>query len=166
MAGGYLWGSANLIFSETNKLYEKVSLKNMSYRSTVKALRTNVKLPDEYLYSRSMGFILPESYVLNNKVTKVLGNSWRFSSALIRNIDAYVKIAEGIGEMVVLSEGELNEVIYHLITEKFNASSLKDLSIDDKCRLAIILKRKYRVDTKRIARKLQITPDVLTRLFE
>lgn len=166
MAGGYLWGSANLIFSETNKLYEKISLKNMSYRSTVKALRTNVKLPDDYLYNRSMGFILPESYVLNNKVKKVLGNSWRFSSALIRNIDAYVKIAEGIGEMVILSEGELNEVIYHLITEMFNASSLKDLSVDDRCRLAVILKKKYRIDTKRIARKVQIAPDVLNRLFK
>ncbi len=164
-AGGYLWGSANLIFSETNKLYEKVSLKNMSYRSAMRTLCTNVRLPDEYLYNRSMGFILPESYVLNNKVKTVLQNSWRYSTALIRNIDAYIKIAEGIGEMVVLTEGELNEVISHVIGEKFKASSLKDLSVDDRCRLAVILKKKYRIDTKRIARKVQIAPDVLNRLF-
>lgn len=164
-AGGYLWGSANLIFSETNKLYDKVSLKNMSYRAAMRKLCTNVKLPDEYLYNPSMGFILPESYVLNNKVKTVLQNSWRYSTALIRNIDAYVKIAEGIGEMVVLTEGELNEVISHVIDEKFKASSLKDLSVDDRCRLAVILKKKYRIDTKRIARKVQISPDVLNRLF-
>lgn len=99
------------------------------------------------------------------KKKKVLQNSWRYSTALIRNIDAYVKIAEGIGEMVVLTEGELNEVITHVIDEKFKASSLKDLSVDDRCRLAVILKKKYRIDTKRIARKVQIAPDVLNRLF-
>lgn len=120
-AGGYLWGSANLIFSETNKLYDKVKT--------------------------------------------VLQNSWRYGTALIRNIDAYVKIAEGIGEMVVLTEGELNEVISHVIDEKFKTSSLKDLSVDDRCRLAVILKKKYRIDTKRIARKVQIATDVLNRLF-
>ena len=40
----------------------------------------------------------------------MLVNSWRFSSGLVRNFDAYLKIAEGVGEMIIFSENELNEL--------------------------------------------------------
>ena len=165
-AEGYIWGSANVIFSDVSKLFDKIRVKDMSYRSTMRAFHTKVRLPGEYVYNRSMGFILPESYVMNRKAEKVLRNSWTFSSGLVRNIDAYVKIAEGVGEMILLSEQELNEIISRNLKEMFNASSVSDLSIDNRCRLAVILKRKYRVDTKRIARKLQIGMSVLDEMFK
>ena len=164
-AEGYIWGSANVIFSDVSKLFDKIRVKDMSYRSTMRAFHTKVRLPGEYVYNRSMGFILPESYVMNRKAEKVLRNSWTFSSGLVRNIDAYVKIAEGVGEMILLSEQELNEIISRNLKEMFNASSVSDLSIDNRCRLAVILKRKYRVETKRIARKLQIGTSVLDEMF-
>ena len=166
MAGGYIWGSANMIFSDLNKLFDKIRSSDMSYRSTMKVFHTKVRLPGEYAYNRSMGFILPESYVLNGKAESALQNSWTFSSGLVRNIDAYLKIAEGVGDMVVLSEPELNEIISRNLKEKFNAVSVSDLSIDNRCRLAVILKRKYRVDTKRIARKLQLEVSVLDKMFK
>lgn len=166
MAGGYIWGSANMIFSDLNKLFDKIRISDMSYRSTMKVFHTKVRLPGEYAYNRSMGFILPESYVLNGKAESVLQNSWTFSSGLVRNINAYLKIAEGVGDMVVLSEPELNEIISRNLKEKFNVVSVSDLSIDNRCRLAVILKRKYRVDTKRIARKLQLEVSVLDKMFK
>lgn len=165
-SGGYVWCSTNLIFSETSNLFDRIQVKEMSYRASIKTFRTKVKLPENYLFNRTMNFILPESYVLNDKVEKVLQNSWRFTYSLVKNIDAYVRIAEGVGEMIVLSEDELNDIIYKNVKEKFNASSVSDLSLDDRCRLAVILKKKYRVDTKRIARKIQIEVSVLNKLFE
>lgn len=110
-ANGYLWGSTNLIFSEINKLYEKTELGNMSGREIMRTLKTKVIPPKNYLLNRSMGFILPESYVNVRKAEQTLHDSWRFSSDLIRHIDAYIKIAEGIGEMVTLSDGELDEIL-------------------------------------------------------
>ena len=128
--------------------------------------RTKIRLPEDYLFNQKMGFILPESYVLNEKVEQVLQNSWRFTYDIVKNIDAYIKIAEGVGEMIVLSEGELNDIIRQNLKEKFNASSVSALSLDDRCRLAVILKKKYHVDTKRIARKLQMDVPSLNELFE
>lgn len=165
-SGGYLWCSTGLIFSKMNILFDKIQVKDLSYRASMRAFRTKVRLPESYLFNRQMGFILPESYVLTDKVEKVLQNSWRFTYSLVKNIDAYIKIAEGVGEMVVLSEEELNDIIYQNVKEKFSASSVSDLSIDDRCRLAVILKKKYRVDTKRIARKIQLEVSVLNKLFE
>ena len=164
-ASGYLWGSTNLIFSEISKIYNKTELRNMSDREIMRILKTKVILPKDYLLSKQMGFILPESYVNVRKAEQTLHDSWRFSSDLVRHIDAYIKIAEGVGEMVTLSDGELDEIIYQSLKKNFNAHSLNDLSIDNKCRLAIILKKNYRIDTKRIARKLRIDLAVLKELL-
>lgn len=165
-SGGYLWGTACLIFSKVSLLFENIQLRELSYRTTIRMFRTKVRLPEDYLFNQKMGFILPESYVMNGKVEQVLQNSWRFTYDIVKNIDAYIKIAEGVGEMVVLSEGELNDIIRQNLKEKFNASSVSALSLDDRCRLAVILKKKYHVDTKRIARKLQMDVPSLNELFE
>ena len=138
----------------------------MSCREAMRIFKTKIKLPRDYLFNRPRGFILPESYVLNGKAERMLVNSWRFSSGLVRNFDAYLKIAEGVGEMIVFSENELNEIIYQILREHFKVNSVKELGVDDKCRLALILKRKYRIDTKRIARKIQVEVAVLNKLFE
>ena len=48
----------------------------------------------------------------------------------------------------------------------FKVSSVRELGVDDRCRLAMVLKNKYKVNVKRIARKLQIDVVVLKKLFE
>ena len=68
--------------------------------------------------------------------------------------------------MVTLSDGELDEIIYNNLKKHFNTNSIKDLSVDDRCRLAIILKKDYRIDTKRIARKLRIDLAALKELLD
>lgn len=164
-SGGYLWGSSYLIFSEISKLFEKTELGNMSEREIKKILGTHIIPPKHYLVNRSMGFILPESYVKTEKSEQTLHDSWKFSSSLIRNIDAYIKIAEGIGETVSITDGELDEIIFQNIKKHFNSNSINDLSIDNRCKLAVILKKGYRVDKKRLARKLRIDLKVLEELF-
>lgn len=166
MASGYIWGSANLIFSDVDRLYDKIKVADMSCREAMRIFRTKIRLPGNYLFNRPRGFILPESYVLNGKAERMLVNSWRFSSGLVRNFDAYLKIAEGVGEMIIFSENELNEIVNQVLRDHFKVDSVKDLGVDDKCRLALILKRKYRVDTKRIARKIHVEVAVLNKLFE
>ena len=166
MASGYIWGSANLIFSDVDRLYDKIKVADMSCREAMRIFRTKIRLPGNYLFNRPRGFILPESYVLNGKAERMLVNSWRFSSGLVRNFDAYLKITEGVGEMIIFSENELNEIVNQVLRDHFKVDSVKDLGVDDKCRLALILKRKYRVDTKRIARKIHVEVAVLNKLFE
>ncbi len=165
-AEGYIWGSARLIFNECGRLYDKARVADVSYRESVRLFKTKTRLPKDYLFNRPLGFILPESYVLNDKAERVLLSSWRYSSGLVRNFDAYLRIAEGVGELIVFSDNELNEIVYQILRDQFKVGSVKDLGVDDKCRLALILKRKYRIDTKRIARKIQVEVSVLNKLFE
>jgi len=164
--GGYMWGSTNLIFNEMKELYDRKPLSGLSCRERRRLLRSGAALPDSYLYTEKYGFILPESYVLTSKVEQTFGTSWNYTYGVVRNIDGYLKIAEGIGEALVLSEDELNDIVVRTLRTTFKASSLDELSADDRCRLAMLLRNKYRVNAKRIARKLHIDPGTLKKLFE
>ena len=166
LPAGYLWGSAHLIFSDIHKIVSKIKLEEISDRKKRRILRTKHRLPDDYVFNENMGYILPESYVLTNKAEKALGTSRRFSSDLIRNIDAFIKIDEGIGERTVLSEDDVNELIYQNVKEMFNVNSVNTLNIEEKCRLAVQLKKRYRLDNKRIARKLKLNPEIIETLFD
>jgi REP element-mobilizing transposase RayT len=164
--GGYMWGSTCLIFSELNKIFEKKQLSELSWREKRVLLRSDVSLPDNYVFNEQYGFILPESYVLTEKAEQMFGTAWNYTYGVVRNIDGYLRIAEGIGESVVLSDEELNDVISQSLKKMFKVSSVRELGVDDRCRLAMVLKNKYKVNVKRIARKLQIDVAVLKKLFE
>ena len=163
--GGYPWGSTNLIFNKMNKMFSWVELKDLSKREREKFLKTQAPLPDDYHYNQKMGFILPESYVLTWKAERVLGNSWNYAYDIVRKIDAYVRIAEGVGELVILTDNELDEVIRQNVKKMFSVDSVSELGADDRCRLAVLLRNKYKVTPKRIARKLRIDVATLNKLF-
>lgn len=164
-ASGYIWGSGNLIFSEISRLFEKVSISDLPDKFRRERFRTRVKLPDDYFYNKTLGFILPESYVVKGKVEKVLKSSWNYNFRLIRDIEAYVNIAEGLGDSACLSDEEVNMIIKKIVKDDYKADSVLDLGVDDRCRLAIALKKKYRLDTKRISRKVHLEYNLLTKLF-
>jgi REP element-mobilizing transposase RayT len=165
-ASGYMWGSTNLIFNGMRNIYDKKPLNEFSRDEKRALFRSAVSLPDNYYYNEKYGFILPESYVLTEKAEQMFGNSWNYSYRVVRDIDGYLKIAEGLGEAVILSEDELNDVIAQTLKTIFKVNTLNDLGTDDRCRLAMVLKNKYKVTVKRIARKLHIDVSTLNRLFE
>ena len=47
----------------------------------------------------------------------------------------------------------------------FNVSSINELGSDDRCRMAVVLKTRYKVTIKRIARKLHMDVSTLKKLF-
>ncbi len=163
---GYIWGSTNLIFNEMKDFYERKLLSDLSCREKRQLLRSGVSLPDDYTYNEKYGFILPDSYVLTDKAEQMFERSWNYFYAIVRNIDAYIRIAEGLGEEVILSEEELNDVIALTLRKMFKVNTINELGVDDRCRLAIVLRTKYKVTVKRIARKLHMDLSTLKKLFE
>jgi len=165
-ASGYMWGSTNLIFNEMRNIYERKPLNEYSRDEKRALFRSAVSLPDNYCYNEKYGFILPESYVLTEKAEEMFGNSWNYSYRIVRDIDGYLKIAEGLGDTVILSEDELNDIIAQTLKKMFKVNTVNELGIDDRCRLAMVLKNRYKVSIKRIARKIHMDISVLNELFE
>ena len=163
---GYIWGSTNLIFNNMRDIYARKPLNKLSRDEKRELLKSSVSIPGDYSYNVKYGFILPESYVLTEKAEQMFGSSWNYTYRVVRDIDGYLRIAEGIGDSVVLSEDELNDVIVQLLKKTFKVNTINELGSDDRCRLAMVLRNQYKVSIKRIARKLRMDVSTLKKLFE
>lgn len=163
---GYPWGTGWMLFSEIDRYLEKTSLSELSGEMQRKLLKTRIKLPQEYVFNGKLGIILPESYVEIGKVESILKTSWNYCSKFTRDMDAYVRISQEIGDEVVILDNELDLIIYEYLKSNHNVTKVRDICNDDRCRLAIVLKKKYRIDDKRICRKLGLQINVLAKLFE
>ena len=162
---GYLWGSNYLLFSDISKLIEKKPLAACTQRFQRELLKTKVRLPDSYLINESLGIVLPESYVFYRKAEEILKSSWKYCGDLVKNMDAYVKISSKIGAKIEINDVELDTIIYSICRNQFNVKSFRELSLDNRCRLAVKLHKDYYIEPKRICRKLAINQQVLNDLL-
>ena len=163
---GYIWGTNYLLFNDVGKMITKIRLDTLSVTGQRKLLGTKVLLPGGYLLNKETGMILPESYTRHDKAVKVLDSSHVYLSRILRDTDAYIKIAEGIGETVRIDDNELDYIIWTLVRNKFNAKSISELGTDDRCRLAVALRKKYYIEPKRICRKVGLPMATLEELLK
>ena len=162
---GYIWSSNYLIFSDLNKLIQKKPLKDYTSSKMRKVLKSKTVLPEDYLFNENLGIILPESYVATTDVERVIGTSWNYCDRIVRNMDAYVRIAEKIGDRIVINDNELGTIIYSICKNKYGVKSYLELSLRDRCSLAVRLAKDYNIEPKRICRKLSIERSVLEDLL-
>ena len=162
---GYIWSSNYLIFSDIIKLIQKRPLKDYHVSRMRKVLRSKTVLPDDYLFNENLGIILPESYVATDEVERIIGSSWNYCDRIVRNMDAYVRIAEKISDRIFINDNELGSIIYSICKNKYGVKSYLELSLSDRCSLAVRLARDYHIEPKRICRKLSIERSVLEDLL-
>ncbi len=163
---GYLWGSNYLMFSNISKVIQKNQIKDYSIDYMRKVLRTKIRLPDNYLFNDNLGMILPESYVSYKEAEAILMTSWNYCGDLVRNMDAYIKISEKIGDKIEINDQELDTIIFTICKNKYNVKSYLELSLDDRCRLGVRLFKDYHIDVKRICRKTGIEYSIMNELVK
>ena len=154
-----------MIFSDLSKLIQKKPLKDFPASRMRKVLKSKTVLPEDYLFNENLGIILPESYVATTDVERVIGTSWNYCDRIVRNMDAYVRIAEKIGDRIVINDNELGTIIYSICKNKYGVKSYLELSLRDRCSLAVRLAKDYNIEPKRICRKLFIERSVLEDLL-
>lgn len=162
---GYIWSSNYLIFSDIIKLIQKKPLKEFSASKLRKVLKSKTALPGDYLFNENLGIILPESYVATDEVEKIIGSSWNYCDRIVRNMDAYVRIAEKISDRIFINDNELGTIIYSICKNKYGVKSYLELGLSDRCSLAVRLSKDYHIEPKRICRKLSIERSVLEDLL-
>ena len=162
---GYVWSSNYLIFSDIIKLIQKKPLKEFSASKLRKELKSKTVLPGDYLFNENLGIILPESYVATDEVEKIIGSSWNYCDRIVRNMDAYVRIAEKISDRIFINDNELGAIIYSICKNKYGVKSYLELGLSDRCSLAVRLSKDYHIEPKRICRKLSIERSVLEDLL-
>ena len=162
--GGYLFGSSMVFFSEIPRLFETVRAGDLSVRTLKKMFQTHVSIPSDRLIHPGLGMVLPQSFVDMGVLHKVFPTAKEYETRLVKDYEAFVEIADQVGEEIVFSVEEAKDIVkQELMMEGRN---LSDLSNDDRCTLAVRLNKKYRLDAITLSQAVFIPARVISQALK
>ena len=100
--------------------------------------------------------LFPGSFVQYRMVESLFPNARKFMFWLFKNVEAQVEVALRFGEIPFLSDDEMLSVVYRLCRSDYIVDRPRDLTPEQRIKLAIQLKSKYRVSNAQLTRILQI----------
>ena len=157
--GGYLFGSSLALFSDVPRLFASIRAGDLSKRSLIKMFRTHVPIPSDRLIHPGMGMVLPQSFVDMNVLYKVFPTAKDFQTRLVKDYEAFVEIADKVGEKIVFSIEEAKDIVNQELM--IEGRKLSELSTDERCALAVRLNRKYRLDAHTLSQSVFIPAHVI-----
>ena len=159
LPGGYLWGSALMVFSDLPRLFETVRAGDLSDRALERMLGTHLAIPPDRLIHPGLGMVLPQSFVDLGVFHKVFPSAKEYLIRLVKDYEAYTRIAMQVGEEVVFSLEEALDIVRQELN-KLNLS-LNSMSADARCNFAVHLNKKYQLQAAELSRVLSIPERVL-----
>jgi len=159
----YPWSSAALYFNGGAQQTGE-SLNGMSERKRFRILKSRVPVPDSYLVD-GQGMILPSCYVDSKAVEQVFRHPSRFMMSLARKIENDVEIQLGVADRVSMKDQEILTQLGDLLRNEFRKESLSQLSMEQRIRLCLLLKKNFRAGVKQIARITRLDPEIVAKVI-
>lgn len=158
----YMWSSASIYFRNGLLLkYEK--LNDMSERKRFRILKSRVPLPEHYVVDE-YGMIPPSCYVDVEAVERIFRHPARLMMLLAKKLENDVELKFGIADSVTLTDQEMHTQMYEIIRKEFQRESLSQLSMEERIRLCLMLKRNLRAGVKQIARLTHLDPEIVAKV--
>ena len=110
------------------------------------------------------GMILPSCYVDSKAVEQVFRHPSRFMMSLARKIENDVEIQLGVADRVSMTDQEILTQLGDLLRNEFLKESLSELSMEQRIRLCLLLKRNFRAGIKQIARITRLDPETVAKV--
>ena len=158
--GSYLFGSSLSFHSDVHRLFETVRAGDLSGRALRKMFNTLLPIPPDRLIHPGLGMALPQGFVDSDILYKVFPTAKEYETRLVKDYEAFVEIADQTREEIAFSLEEARDIVDMELMK--SGRSLPDLSSDDKCRMAVQLNRKYRLDAKTLSRVLFIPAHIIS----
>ena len=159
LPGGYLWGSAQMFYSDLPRLFETVRAGDLSDRELERLFGTHLPIPPDRLILPGLGMVMPQSFVDPGVFYKVFPTAKEYLIPLVKDYEAYTRIATLVGEDVDFSLAEALDIV----RQELNKSnlSLDRLSADDRCNLAVQLYKKYQLKAEILSPALLVPEHIL-----
>lgn len=142
----YKWSSASLYFrGEKPEAGER--LDGMSERKRFRILKSRVPVPDHYMVDEC-GMIMPSSYVDVESVERILHHPSRLMMLLSKRVENEVELKFGVADSVNLTDQEILTQMPVLIRNEFGKDTIEQLSMEQRVRLCLLLKRNFRAGVK------------------
>lgn len=158
----YKWSSISIYFRGACQ-EEGTKLNDLSVRKRVNILRSHQIVPDAYMIDAD-GMILPSCYVNFAMVEKIFRHPARLMASLSRKVENDMEVRLGVADSVSITDQELMTQMNELIRLEFGHSSLYQLSVEEKVKLCLSLKRNFGVGVKQIARVTRLNPEIVAKV--
>lgn len=149
--GGYLWGSSMMFYSQVIQLFETVRARDLSARRLWKLFGTRITIPEDRLIHLPTGMALPESFVDSRVFYKVFPTARQYQTALVKDFEGYVMVADQLGETVSFTKEEADWIIEQTLKRDYQGVSPDQLTADERFRLAATLQKKYRLTVEQLS---------------
>lgn len=158
---GYPWGTGNILFN--HRPLPASRLGDFSGRAQIRILRSNVKLPADYLLAPE-GYILPQSYISVKGLETLFRSPKRLQYFLRASSKARLRMegnaAPGFRDQLILAACE------DLCHTLFRADRFSDLSLDQKAEMLRQLGRRFSADINQLCRVTGIPYAEAARLLD
>ena len=159
----YRWSSMMEYFSGGRQCQGKC-VNEMSERMRFRILKSRTSVPDHYIVDE-FGMILPSCYVDVAAVEKIFRHPARLLVSIARKVEADVEIAFGISDTVCMSYNDIKSQLPDLIRREFGKESINQLSMDQRIKLCLYLKRNFRAGIKQISRLTHLDPNLVSKVI-
>ena len=159
-SGGYLFGSSMVFYSDVPRLFETIRAGDMSKRSLIKMFQTHATIPPDRLIHPGLEMVLPQSFVDLDVLYKVFPTAKEFQTRLVKDYEAFIEIADQIGEEIVFSVEEARDIVHQELM--MEGRKLSELSNDERCCLAVRLNRKYRLDAQVLSQSVFVPSRIIS----
>ena len=156
LPGGYLWGSSMVFYSQVPHLFETVRAGDLSARKLWKLLGTRIRIPKDRLVHLPTGMVLPVSFVDTRVFYKVFPTARQYQTALVKDFEGYVMVADQLGEAISFTSEEVGMMIEQTLKTDYQGVSPDQLTADVRFRLAAGLQKKYRLTVEQLAEGLHL----------
>lgn len=169
MPAAYPWGSGALYFDDCviaarHSDYDTVSA--IGVVKMRKLLCSRVRLPDDYKVSPD-GMVCPECYVDISAVEELYSNRpARMMYYLSVNKDMEMELSGDMLHKAKYRDADLLGTVSDICRESFSKNGPADLRLEDRYRLADILRRRYGLGIKQLARLTGTKPALLEEVFK
>ena len=149
----YRWSSGSLYFNDSSKPGPQTSLlsETVSARAKRILLHTRASVPEHFRITED-GMICPECYVAYSFVEKIFKSPLRFLYFLSKNDNMEVELSGDILHKARYTDNEIAGSVREICINYFYKSTPEELCVEDRYRLAAILRKRYGIGIKQIAR--------------
>ena len=109
--------------------------------------------------------IAPESFVDYQLVERLFPNARRFTWWVFKNVEAQCEVSNRLGERPNLNDDELFITAQQLSKSQFGYDSVRELPLQQRKELAIILKNKWGASNGQVARIARLEQQVVDAFF-
>jgi REP element-mobilizing transposase RayT len=160
----YPWCSGFLYFNPLLGSLSSKSVNELSYKEKRSMTRMTNPILDSQFRIRE-GMIAAESFVNYKLVEQLFPSARKFTWWVLKNVEAQTETSVRMGEKPNLNDDELFITAQQLSRSEYGRDSVKELSLQQRKELGILLKNKWGASNGQVARIAQLDPRTVDEMF-